>query len=542
MKKIVTSVIVVLSVLTACTIQNQGQSYDEVYYNPKDKTTIVQKGSPIFHKSAKEVVIKTDATIQGDSYVGNNVSSTQGNNKSLADSGAYVTDNNFNYDDYYDYSYASRIRRFQYSPFNDYYHDYYTNRYWYDYNPGYWGSSIYSNWGMNYGPRWGMNYGINYMMDMFSLSWDMYSPFSPFFYSFNSPFMYGTGLSPYGFGYENYLNGYYGLGYPYYGGFYGGSYGGIYSYSGGYSNSYDQNSRAYYGPRRDITGSNGPTPGERTAFSQHYSAFSGGSGGGGLKSAAAPTNGREVMLNNTSGSVGNSISKDKVAGSGSVVSSGSQREAGNGNNNLFGSSNANTQRVNSTREPFNRNDVNRISDPQNNPRTANTRSTQQPSSYIKATGSQSVPTGTARYAKPQQYVTPQQYYSPSNSRPRSSNEYTSPGYRNPAAYNSSTPQRSVSDPQRYAPTRAYQAPSSGSGASNTREVSNYNSYRQSSTPSSYNTPSQSTYSAPTQSYSAPSQTYSAPSQSYSAPAGNARESGSSSSGSSSGSSSTGPRR
>ena len=47
MKKFVTSIIVVVSVLSACTVQNQGQSYDEVYYSPKDKSAVVPTNRPI---------------------------------------------------------------------------------------------------------------------------------------------------------------------------------------------------------------------------------------------------------------------------------------------------------------------------------------------------------------------------------------------------------------------------------------------------------------------------------------------------------------
>jgi len=522
MKKIITSVFVVLSALTACTVQNQGRSYDEVYYSPNDQSTIVQNKSPLLHKSTRQVAVKADSIIPSKLYIGNNGSNPQ-ISKSLMDSAAYVTDNNFNYDDYYDYSYASRIRRFQYSPFNDYYHDFYTNRYWYDYNPGYWGSSIYSSWGMN--P------GMAIYMDPFSFSWGMYSPFNGFYDPFYSPF----GFDYYGFG-----NGGYGLGYGGYGLGYGsGYYGGIYSYGGGYSNSYDQNSRTYYGPRREGSASNGPTPAQRTAFSQHYTAFSG-AGGPGALNVNSPNNGREIM--NTSGGQANTGLKAGAVNQDGTAIRGS---------NLFGPSSMLAQRVpgSYTREQLNRNDVNRyVSNPAKNQpvnsKRVDVRSMQQQQSgYFKdrAVGSQSPNSGTVRYTKPQQTAAPRQYYTPANSRPRSGNEYTSPGYRNPNVYNSyQAPQRSVSDPQRYAPPRTYQTPSGSQG-----RVSNYNSYRQeSSAPANYNSPSRSTYSAPVQSYSAPAQTYSAPAQTYSAPSGggNSRESGSSSSGSSSGSSSTGPRR
>ncbi|MDR1006831.1 MAG: hypothetical protein LBL74_08240 [Bacteroidales bacterium] len=64
-------------------------------------------------------------------------------------------------DDYYDYAYAARIRRFH-RPFlvYDYYDDYYTNLYWYTYNPLYWGISIYLGynwWYPSYYYSWGYN-------------------------------------------------------------------------------------------------------------------------------------------------------------------------------------------------------------------------------------------------------------------------------------------------------------------------------------------------------------------------------------------------
>ncbi|HNP48410.1 MAG TPA: hypothetical protein PKL85_06205, partial [Bacteroidia bacterium] len=56
----------------------------------------------------------------------------------------YITNNYYNDDDYYDYAYSARLRRY-YSPVigYSYYDTYYTNSYWYDYNPSSWGVSIY---------------------------------------------------------------------------------------------------------------------------------------------------------------------------------------------------------------------------------------------------------------------------------------------------------------------------------------------------------------------------------------------------------------
>jgi len=527
MKKIITSVFVVLSALTACTVQNQGQSYDEVYYNPKDGSTFVQSKSPLLHKTTKETVIKTDSRVPSDSYVGNTASNTQGY-KAQKDSGAYV-DNSFNYDNYYDYSYASRIRRFQYSPFNDYYHDYYTNRYWYDYNPGYWGSSIYNNWGMGL--------GMSYYMDPFSMSWGMYSPFNNFYDPFYSPFSFG--YSPFGyngFGYNGFGYGGYGYGSYGYGGVYGGLYGGgAFSYTGGYNNSLDNNSKIHYGPRRDGAGNNGPIPSERTAFSQRYNGINGLTSGGGGTAVNGPSTGRQVMSSNgAAGSTANPNLRDKVA---------TTNQAATGRNgNLFYSSPSNAQTVAGQRQMINRQNLNRyVSDPAKDQQVTGRRPVtssvqQQQSGYYK---DRAIINGSQQYAKPTQTAAPQQYYNPTNARPRSSNEYTSPGYRNPAIYNSQqyTPQqRSVSDPSRYAPVRTYSAPASSSSSG-----------RSGYTPSTYSSPSSSSYSAPAQSYSAPSQSYSAPSQSYSAPSSSGRsESPSSSSGSSSSSSGGGtvssPRR
>ena len=70
----------------------------------------------------------------------------------------YVTnkyyDSDFDYDDYYDYEYATRMRRF-YHPASSYgyYDNYYTNSYWYSGNPFHWGLSVYLGylwWGSSY--------------------------------------------------------------------------------------------------------------------------------------------------------------------------------------------------------------------------------------------------------------------------------------------------------------------------------------------------------------------------------------------------------
>jgi len=174
-------------------------------------------------------------------------SSTDGNGNT------YITNNYYNDDDYYDYAYSARLRRY-YSPVYGagYYDPFYTNRYWYDYNPVSWGVSIYLgyNW---WAPSFyysapfcygGFGIGFGYGYHPF------YSPWSSPWYSPYSPYAYGYPNSYYS-GYNN----------GYYDGFNDGYYGGGGYYNPYYYNSYDGSSTTYYGPRG--SGSGGNTSGGR---------------------------------------------------------------------------------------------------------------------------------------------------------------------------------------------------------------------------------------------------------------------------------------
>jgi len=179
--------------------------------------------------------------------------------------GSDYYDEKFDYDDYYDYEYATRLRRFDH-PVNGYgyYDNYYTNSYFYNGNPYSYGTSIYygynfwgptyyaynynpsSFWYWNNGWGWGIGCGGGWGQPWGSY----YDPWSPW------------GYSPY---YPSYGYGY-GYGYPYGYNSYGGGYGG---YQNNYYNSFDGNSN-YYGPRNSptasdgrVVGSGGPTFGER---------------------------------------------------------------------------------------------------------------------------------------------------------------------------------------------------------------------------------------------------------------------------------------
>jgi hypothetical protein len=153
----------------------------------------------------------------GDTYITNNY--YNGDNYTINDN-----------DDYYDYEYASRIRRFNrpYYGFG-YYDDCYTNYYWYNYDPYYWGTSIY------------VSYNWWYPRPRFYWGWNSWTGWS-------AGWAWGYGCAPYGgyYGYS-YWNGY---NHGYWNGYWNGYYDGLYgsNYYPHYYNSLDNNSY-YYGHR-----------------------------------------------------------------------------------------------------------------------------------------------------------------------------------------------------------------------------------------------------------------------------------------------------
>ena len=115
-------------------------------------------------------------------------------------------------DDYYDYSYSARIRRFHHPVWSiGYYGGLYTDYYWYSYNPYHCGMSIY--------------YGYNY-----------YDPFYSPYYSW---------------GYSSYYSPYYSY-YNHHGHHHHGNHHYNYTDTYSYNNSYDNNS-IYYGPRGSLS-------------------------------------------------------------------------------------------------------------------------------------------------------------------------------------------------------------------------------------------------------------------------------------------------
>lgn len=227
-----------LSSCTTSTSLSASGERDDIYYSSADakKDWAAEKARKEEERKQREADAAAQASDQSLKTVGQGESTD-------------YKERDFSYDDYYDYEYAARLRRFHHPVgYYGYYDNYYTNSYWYNYNPYCWGTSIYmgySWWGPTY-------YAYNYYPSTFwywNSGWGWgccNSYYNPWGY-WNDPWCsYGWGY-PYG----GYPYGYsYGWGYPYYGYGYNNPYGyGGYGYNdNNYYNSYDNNSY-YYGPR-----------------------------------------------------------------------------------------------------------------------------------------------------------------------------------------------------------------------------------------------------------------------------------------------------
>ena len=194
-------ILIVLSVITgllaACSTANFAY-YDDIYTSTSEKA--MQKAAPNAAQTpaptapdgttlvADSIIYETDENgnlLRTLTYYPGSSEPVITNYTEVADSttGAAAGSYGYNPDDYYDYSYSSRLRRFHtdVSLGFGYYDPYFTNMYWYDYYPASWGISIYMGynwWWPNYyyrpyyySPYW-YDYGFRY-------GWGWYGPYYP---------------------------------------------------------------------------------------------------------------------------------------------------------------------------------------------------------------------------------------------------------------------------------------------------------------------------------------------------------------------------
>ena len=237
-------ILIALSVVTlnSCSssknMSRTGESYDDVYYSSEDDFAKRDEGAS-YGNGDREV------SNGSENYGYNEV--PDASTSRLDDNGnTYVTNNYYNKDDYYDYAYASRLRRFHTSVSIGfgYYDGWFTNSYWYNYNPTCYGVSIYTSYSW-----WTPTYYTPYYNYSYNPCGNNYNPWG-------NPYSCGGGYNTaYVAGYnQGYYNGYNSN-------FYNNPY---------YFNSYDCNSY-YYGPRGNTAGGGG-------SGSNTYNAYGTGSG------------------------------------------------------------------------------------------------------------------------------------------------------------------------------------------------------------------------------------------------------------------------
>ncbi len=274
-------------------------------------------------------------------------STTDGNGNTYITNNYY--DDVYDHDDYYDYGYAARIKRFHNNVGSyGYYDSYYTNSYWYSNNPWNYGTSIYLGYSF-----WGPSYNVysynpaNYWYS--SMGWGCdpwYSPFGCQPYYGYSPYW---GYNPYMYGYMNGYNN----------GFYNGYYNGN-AYNNNYFNSYDNNS--YYGPRKTLSANSKIT--SQPVLSRRYMAAV-------EKETNKPFDETKGRMNNpyirTTDAKNNSDQPVPAGYRGSENTNSRPRVITNGNNNANPDNNGNTPAGTGNTPPTENKTNNRTVNPVNQP-------------------------------------------------------------------------------------------------------------------------------------------------------------------------------
>ena len=249
MKNLVIISAIASLLFSACKTTQLSTYSDDVYSNPADDKRLAKLEAE--QRAKKDLETKQK---QEDERLAK---------KAKDDSNPLYQDPNYNQDDYYDYQYASRVRRFN-QPINGagYYDNYYTNQYYYNQNASCYGSSIYSTYGYmpsnqfyNYSNGLSMSFGYgngynHFNNTPYSYCGNTYGNYN----SYGNNNYYGNNAyNPYG--YNNFYGNNYGTINNYYGNNYNNNNGGW-----GYLNGQDPNSNyaaMYNGPRGSNGGNNG---------------------------------------------------------------------------------------------------------------------------------------------------------------------------------------------------------------------------------------------------------------------------------------------
>ena len=212
MKNLVIILAIASLFFSACKTSQLSSYSDDVYTNPSEDKRLVRLANE--ERAKKEVEAKQKKEQERLAQ------------KAKDDANPLYKDPNYNQDDYYDYQYASRVRRFN-KPISGagYYDNYYTNSYYYNQNPAMYGSSIYNSYNCMPSNQYN-NYSNDLSMSLgYSNGYNNYGSYNP----------YGNS------GYNNYGYNNYGSYNPYGYNSYGNNYGGYSSYNPYGYNSYGNN-------------------------------------------------------------------------------------------------------------------------------------------------------------------------------------------------------------------------------------------------------------------------------------------------------------
>lgn len=183
-------------IMVSCAVESTGlSSYDDIYLDEaeiKEQDDAFEKQQEIERKQYAERLRAYRQKVEQEENQYNDEQEY-----------SYNTDDTvFDMDDYYDYAYTARIKRFH-SPriIYNYYDDFYTDLCWYDADPLFWGTSIYLGyrwwyptswyWGWNYGWGWHRPFYWDRPWGWGYYAWDWYAPYRPWGH-YHSPWYFNS--------------------------------------------------------------------------------------------------------------------------------------------------------------------------------------------------------------------------------------------------------------------------------------------------------------------------------------------------------------
>lgn len=497
MRSLLALIIATLFLASCSSTYEASAPYDEVYAAGDPGTKVYTQ---------ERVKVDSDPVTESSQYEGDYYSSE-------------YTSEDFDSEGYYDYEYASRIKRFgETGQGFDYYDSYYTDSYQYSGNPNNYGTTIYNGCGGNCynscyscGSGLSLSFGVGFGWGYGYWGYPSYGWHDPWYrpWYWHRP-------------YWGYYPPYYGYYPPYYGG----------SYWNGYWNGYYD---GYY------AAGGGYYPGDYYGRGNYYGARSSvgrASDGSGYASARGFRDAGSENVNNGSGAKAQPItrtSRDQVGagqanrGNEATATRSNMAEPTASNSRTVeraaatGATTATREKPATTREPA-RSEATRKVDLSTKPATretkaynkpaqtrsnVNTGASRQGNSYSNATRKVELPE--QKYQKPKTYTSPKVRTTPS------SREYASPSSKNTRGFSNETRKTYVATPQRKAVSETQSSSSRNPSYSfpSRSQSRNYTAPTRSSNSRSYSSPARSN----TRSYSAPSRSYS--------PSSSSRSSGSS---------------